>query len=51
MLLVRSDKTMPNSKTIRVVLIGGSGYAGFEAVRWLMRHPSAELVGVFGPAD
>jgi len=34
---------------IRVVLIGGSGYAGFEAIRWLRRHPVAELVGVFGP--
>jgi len=36
-------------KTIRVVLIGGSGYAGFEAIRWLVRHPQAELAGVFGP--
>jgi N-acetyl-gamma-glutamyl-phosphate reductase len=38
-----------STKIIRVVLIGGSGYAGFEAVRWLGRHPHAELVGVFGP--
>ncbi|MFW6133487.1 MAG: N-acetyl-gamma-glutamyl-phosphate reductase, partial [Planctomycetota bacterium] len=36
-------------KTIRVVLVGGSGYAGFEAIRWLLRHPNVELVGVFGP--
>ena len=36
---------------IRVVLIGGSGYAGLEAIRWLLRHPGAELVGVFGPQD
>ena len=36
-------------KNIRVILIGGSGYAGFEAIRWLSRHPAAELVGIFGP--
>ena len=34
---------------IRVALVGGSGYAGFEAIRWLARHPKAELVGIFGP--
>lgn len=38
-------------KEIRVALVGGSGYAGFEAVRWLLRHPRASLVGVYGPAD
>jgi len=37
------------SRPIQVVLVGGSGYAGFEAIRWLMRHPKAELLGVFGP--
>ncbi len=37
-----------NAKT-RVVLVGGSGYAGFEALRWLIRHPHAEIVGIFGP--
>jgi N-acetyl-gamma-glutamyl-phosphate reductase len=36
-------------KTIRVILIGGSGYAGYEALRWLARHPYAQVVGVFGP--
>ena len=35
---------------VRVALVGGSGYAGCEAIRWLMRHGRAELVGVFGPA-
>ena len=40
--------TNPDS-TIKVVLIGGSGYAGFEAIRLLARHPHARLVGVFGP--
>ena len=38
------------NERIRVVLIGGSGYAGFEVIRILGRHPGAELVGVFGPA-
>jgi N-acetyl-gamma-glutamyl-phosphate reductase len=36
---------------LRVALVGGSGYAGFEAIRWLARHPCAELVGVFGPPN
>ena len=36
---------------IRVALIGGSGYAGFEVIRWLLRHPTADLVGVYGPAE
>lgn len=36
-------------KKIRVILIGGSGYAGFEVIRLCMRHPNVELVGVFGP--
>ena len=38
-------------KEIRVALVGGSGYAGFEAVRWLLRHPAARLVGIYGPPD
>ena len=42
---------MAANKTINVVLIGGSGYAGFEVVRWLGRHPHAKLVGVFGPPN
>jgi len=48
-----SRKTVKTRKSdkIRVVLVGGSGYAGFEAIRWLMRHPKAELVGVYGPAN
>ncbi|MFP3938206.1 MAG: N-acetyl-gamma-glutamyl-phosphate reductase [Phycisphaerae bacterium] len=40
---------MKDNAKIRVVLVGGSGYAGFEAVRWLLRHDRAELVGIFGP--
>lgn len=36
---------------IRVALIGGSGYAGFEAIRLLRRHPRAELVGIYGPPE
>jgi len=44
---------MADSSTnkLRVVLIGGSGYTGFEVVKILARHPNAELVGVFGPAS
>ena len=37
------------SKRIRVALIGGSGYTGFEVVKCLVRHRHAELAGVFGP--
>jgi len=40
-----------NDSTIRVILVGGSGYAGFEAIRWLGRHPQAEIVGVYGPEN
>jgi len=32
----------------RCVVIGASGYTGKELVEILLRHPSAELVGVFG---
>ena len=39
------------AKKIKVVLVGGSGYAGFEVVRWLQRHPHAELTGIYGPAN
>ena len=39
------------NETIRVALIGGSGYAGFEAIRLLRRHPRVELVGIYGPAE
>ena len=42
---------MSGSENVRVVLIGGSGYAGFEAIRWLVRHPAAELAGIFGPEN
>ena len=40
-----------STKKIRVALIGGSGYAGLEAIRLLRRHAGAELVGIYGPAD
>jgi len=42
---------MTDNKTIRVILVGGSGYAGFEVIRWLLRHPHADIVGVFGPEN
>ncbi len=40
---------MTASKEVKVVLIGGSGYAGFEAIRWSLRHPNIKLVGIYGP--
>ncbi|MDD4892176.1 MAG: N-acetyl-gamma-glutamyl-phosphate reductase, partial [Phycisphaerae bacterium] len=43
---------MTNSgRKIKVVLIGGSGYAGFEVIRLLLRHGGAELVGIYGPPN
>jgi len=45
------SETQDSSGKIRVLLVGGSGYTGFEVVRWLARHGRAELVGVFGPKD
>jgi N-acetyl-gamma-glutamyl-phosphate reductase len=40
---------MSTSGKIRIILVGGSGYGGLQAIRWLQRHPKAELVAVFGP--
>jgi len=40
-----------SDRTVRVALIGGSGFAGFEAIRLLRRHPNAELVGIYGPPE
>ena len=42
---------MTKEKRIRVALVGGSGYAGFEALRLLRRHPNVELAGIYGPAE
>jgi N-acetyl-gamma-glutamyl-phosphate reductase len=36
-------------RKIRVILVGGSGYSGLEAIRLIQRHPHAEMVAVFGP--
>src|SRR5689334_21631516 len=40
---------MGTNKSVRVVLIGGSGYAGYEVIRILLRHGQAELVGIYWP--
>jgi len=40
-----------SNPSLRIVLVGGSGYAGYETLRWLARHPAAEVVGVFGPEN
>ena len=42
---------MQSGNKIRIVLVGGSGYAGLEVLRHLARHPHASVVGVFGPSD
>jgi N-acetyl-gamma-glutamyl-phosphate reductase len=39
------------SNQIRVALIGGSGYTGFEIIRCLIRHPRAQLVASFGQKE
>ncbi|NQU75008.1 MAG: N-acetyl-gamma-glutamyl-phosphate reductase [Planctomycetes bacterium] len=36
---------------IQVAVVGGSGYAGFETIRWLLRHPHVEISGLYGPPD
>jgi len=43
----------PSSTTtrIRTALIGATGYAGFEAISWLLRHPHVELTGLWGPEN
>jgi len=35
-----------NSKSVRVAIVGASGYSGEELVRLLLRHPHVELVAV-----
>lgn len=37
-----------HERRIRVALVGAAGYAGAEAVAMLLRHPNAELCGLFG---
>ncbi len=36
------------SKTIRAIVVGGTGYTGAEVVRLALGHPSIELVAVVG---
>lgn len=36
--------------TIRAVIIGAGGYSGAELVSFLLAHPHAEIVGLFGSA-
>jgi len=38
-------------KKINVVLVGGSGYTGFEIIRILLRHPNAQLVASCGESQ
>lgn len=39
------------SKTLRVAIVGASGYSGEELVRLLLRHPHAELTAVTSRAS
>jgi len=39
------------NKKINVVLVGGSGYTGFEIIRILLRHPHARLVASCGESQ
>ena len=39
------------SKTLRVAIVGASGYSGEELVRLLLRHPNAELTAVTSRAS
>ena len=38
-------------KRVRVALIGATGYAGYEAIRWLLRHGKVEITGLYGPEN
>ena len=40
-----------NTKKIKTILVGGTGYTGAEVVRIAARHPNIELVGIYGPED
>ena len=33
---------------INVAIVGAAGYSGAELVTWLLRHPAARIVGLFG---
>ena len=38
---------MSTSK-VRIVIVGAAGYSGAELVTWLLGHPHASIVGLFG---
>jgi N-acetyl-gamma-glutamyl-phosphate reductase len=40
-----------DNKKVRIALVGATGYAGFEAIRWLLRHPHVRLTGLYGPPN
>jgi N-acetyl-gamma-glutamyl-phosphate reductase len=40
-----------SSKHVRIALIGATGYAGFEAIRWLLRHEKVQITGLYGPQN
>ena len=42
---------MPDQKKIRVAIIGATAYTSREAIRWLLRHPNAEIVALCSRRD
>ena len=44
--LIATPRQVGARGTIDVVVVGATGYAGGEAVRWLARHPAVRIVGV-----
>jgi N-acetyl-gamma-glutamyl-phosphate reductase len=39
------------AKKVRIALVGATGYAGCEAIRWLLRHPHVQITGLYGPEN
>ena len=33
---------------VKVVIVGAAGYSGAELVTWLLGHPNASIIGLFG---
>ena len=37
---------MPENKKIRVAIVGATAYTSREAIRWLLRHPHAQITAL-----
>ncbi len=42
---------MPDEKRVRVAIIGATAYTSRETIRWLLRHPQAEIVALCSRRD